>query len=300
MSQNGSRVFRPVPVVGPARVWFALLSAAVVVTVVGLLVSLLRTPTIRYEIDSRALTITSVLGSEHQRKTIELARIAEAKPEWLHDGALRFGTEKPGYCVGFFAYPRVGEVWQITDCSEHGVVVTSSAETTPVAVTPADPDAFLKALHEGRRSVFAPPERQGAAWWVNLFVVAGVGLITLAALAVVFFLAPARLRYTVAGGALEVGTLLGRRVVPLAGARARPHRPLAGQRLAGFPLPGYRVGSWMLDSMATSVLASAADEGVLVEGEGRTFVNPQDREGFLEALAAEGVTVVTDTALRRR
>ena len=300
MSQNGSRVFRPVPVVGPARVWFALLSAAVVVTVVGLLVSLLRTPTIRYEIDSRALTITSVLGSEHQRKTIELARIAEAKPEWLHDGALRFGTEKPGYCVGFFAYPRVGEVWQITDCSEHGVVVTSSAETTPVAVTPADPDAFLKALHEGRRSVFAPPERQGAAWWVNLFVVTGVGLITLAALAVVFFLAPARLRYTVAGGALEVGTLLGRRVVPLAGARARPHRPLAGQRLAGFPLPGYRVGSWMLDSMATSVLASAADEGVLVEGEGRTFVNPQDREGFLEALAAEGVTVVTDTALRRR
>ena len=300
MSQNGSRVFRPVPVVGPARVWFALLSAAVVVTVVGLLVSLLRTPTIRYEIDSRALTITSVLGSEHQRKTIELARIAEAKPEWLHDGTLRFGTEKPGYCVGFFAYPRVGEVWQITDCSERGVVVTSSAETTPVAVTPADPDAFLKALHEGRRSVFAPPERRGAAWWVNLFVVTGVGLIALAALAVVFFLAPARLRYTVAGGALEVGTLLGRRVVPLAGARARPHRPLAGQRLAGFPLPGYRVGSWMLDSMATSVLASAADEGVLVEGEGRMFVNPQDREGFLAALAAEGATIVTDTTLRRR
>ena len=300
MSQSTSRVFRPVPVVGPARIWFALLSAAVVATVVGLLVSLLRTPTIRYEIDSRALTITSVLGSEHQRKTIDLARIAEAKAEWLHDGALRFGTEKPGYCVGFFAYPRVGEVWQITDCSAHGVVVTSSAEATPVAVTPADPDAFLRALREGKPSVFAPPERRAAAWWLNLFVVAGAGVLAIAALAVVFFLAPARLRYTVGGGALDVGTLLRRRVVPLAGTQARPHRPLAGQRLAGVPLPGYRVGSWMLDSMATSVLASAADEGVLIEGEGRMFVNPRDREGFLAALAAEGATIVTDTTLRRR
>ncbi|HQU33620.1 MAG TPA: PH domain-containing protein [Thermoanaerobaculaceae bacterium] len=299
MNQNASRVFRPAPVTGPARVWFALLSAAVVATVVGLLVSLLRTPTIRYEIDNRALTITSVMGSERQKKTIDLARIAEAKPEWLHDGVLRFGTEKPGYCVGFYSYPRVGEVWQITDCSAHGVVVTSSAEATPVAVTPADPDAFLKALREGRRSVFAPPERRGAAWWVNLFVVTGAGALAIAALAVVLFVAPARLRYTIGTGALEVGTLLRRRVVPLAGTRAQAHRPLSGQRLAGFPLPGYRVGSWMLDNMATSVLASAADEGVLIEGEGRLFVNPADREGFLAALAVEGCTIVTET-LRRR
>ncbi len=300
MSQNTSRIFRPVPVVGPARIWFAALSAAVAVAVVGLLFSLLRTPTIRYEIDSRALTITSVLGSEHQQKTIDLARIAEAKIEWLHDGALRFGTEKPGYCVGFFAYPRLGEVWQITDCSQHGVVVTSSAEATPVAVTPSDPDAFLKALREGRRAVFTPPGRRGAAWWVNLFVVAGVGALAIAALAVVLFVAPARLRYTVAGGALEVRMLLRRRVVPLAGVRARAHRPLAGHRLAGLPLPGYRVGSWVLDTMATSVLASAADEGVMIEGDGRLFVNPQDREGFLAALAAEGATVITDTTLHRR
>ena len=173
--------------------------------------------------------------------------------------------------------------------------MTSSAEATPVAVTPADPDAFLKALREGRRSVFAPPERRGAAWWVNLFVVTGVGVLALAALAVVLFVAPARLRYTVARRRARGRDAAGRRVVPLAGARARPHRPLAGHRLAGFPLPGYRVGSWMLDNMATSVLASAADEGVMIEGEGRMFVNPQDREGFLAALAAEGATVVTDT-----
>lgn len=300
MSQSHPSVFRPVPVTRLARVWFAVLSAVVVVPVIGLLVSLLRTPTIRYEIDSRALTITSVLGSEHQRKTIDLARIAEAKPEWLSQGALRFGTEKPGYCVGFFSYPRVGEVWQITDCSAQAVVLTSSAEATPVAVTPADRDGFLRALREGRPAVFAPPGKRGAAWWVNLFVVTGVGALALAGLAVVLFVAPARLRYTVAGGALEVGTLLRRRVVPLAGAKARSHRPLGGHRLAGLPLPGYRVGSWMLDNMATSVFASAADEGVMIEGEGRTFVNPRDREGFLAALAAEGATVITDTALRRR
>ncbi len=300
MKRSDARVFRPVPVAGLARIWFAALAAAVIVPAAWLLVALLRTPTITYEIAHGKLTITSTLGSERNRTAIDLARIAAATPEWLRGGRLRFGAEKPGYCVGFFAYPRVGEVWLVSDCSAEAVVLTSSSEATPVAITPADRDGFLRALREGRPSVFSPPGRRGASWWVNLATVTGVTALVLAALAVVFFVAPARLRYTVGGGALEVGTLLGRRVVPLAGTRARLHRPLAGHRLAGLPLPGYRVGSWVLDTMATSVLASAADDGVLIEGEGRLFVNPQDREGFLAAVAAEGATVVSDTTLRRR
>ena len=300
MDTNAVHVFRPVPVKKLARIWFAVLAAVVVVPAAWLFVWLTRTPTIRYEIGNGTLTITSVLGSERNRTAIDLARIATATPEWLRGGRLRFGTEKPGYCVGFFAYPRVGEVWLVSNCSAQAIVLTSSAEATPVAITPADRDGFLRALRTGQPAVFTPPGRHGALWWGDLVIVLGAAAAALAALAVVFLVAPARLRYTVRGGALEIGTLLHHRVVPLAGVRARPHRPLGGQRLAGLPLPGYRVGSWMLDTMATSVLASAADDGVLVEGEGRLFVNPEDREGFLAALAAEGATVVTDTTLRRR
>jgi hypothetical protein len=301
MTENTPRVFRPVPVTGPARLWFAILLAAIGLPLLWLLFEMLRVPTIRYTVDSVNLTITSSLGSEHQEKTITLARIADVRPEWLRDGALRFGTEKPGYCVGFFAYPRLGEVFQISDCSSLGVVVASSGEATPVAITPADRDGFLKALRGAQPATFAPPGHRTASWWITLATVLGVMVVVALALVTVFFVAPSRLSYAVAGSSLKVRTLAGARTIPLAGARAMLHRPLLGQRLSGVPLPGYQIGSWMLDSMATTVLGSARDgDGVIVEADGRFFLNPHDREGFLAALAAGGATVVTDTALRRR
>ena len=115
MSQNTPRVFRPVPVTGRTRLWFAILLAALGLPLLWLLFELLRVPTIRYSVDSVKLTIASSLGSEHEEKAITLARITTARSELLRDRSLRFGTEKPGYCVGFFAYPRLGEVFQITD-----------------------------------------------------------------------------------------------------------------------------------------------------------------------------------------
>ena len=66
------------------------------------------------------------------------------------------------------------------------------------------------------------------------------------------------------------------------------------------PLPGYHVGSWMLDTMATTVLASARDDGVLLESEGRIFVNPRDPDGFLAALGECGATVIASPQLQRR
>jgi len=301
MTTTPARVFRPVPMTAPARMWFGILLAVFGVPLLWLLFELLRTPTIRYSVTSAQLTITSQLGSSHQEKTLSVARIAEARPEFLRDGVLRFGTEKPGYCVGFFAYPRLGEVFQITDCSPLGVLLTSTGEATPVMITPADRDGFFSALHNGRTATFAPPGKRAVSWWITLATVLGILALVVAALATVFFAAPGRLAYVVAGGALEVRTLAGKRTVALAGARALPHRALLGQRLAGAPLPGYTIGSWMMDSMATTVLASARDgDGVVVESDGRFFVNPQDREGFLAALAAEGATVVRDPKLYRR
>jgi len=301
MTENTPRVFRPVPATGPARMWFSILLAAFGLPLLWLMFELLRVPTIRYSVDSVKLSIVSSLGSEHQDKTITLARIADVRPEWLRDGSLRFGTEKPGYCVGFFAYPRLGEVFQISDCSSLGVYLSSTGEATPVVITPADRDGFLKALHAGQPATFAPPGHRTASWWITLATWLGVLVVVVLVLATVFFVAPARLSYAVAGGSLKVQTLAGARAIPLAGARAMLHRPLLGQRLSGFALPGYQIGTWMLDSMATAVLGSAHEgDGVIVEAEGRFFFNPEDREGFLSVLGAAGATIVTDTALRRR
>jgi hypothetical protein len=300
MVESSIRVFRPVPVAGAARLWFFVLLAVLGLPLLWLLFVLLRAPKISYRIGGGALTISSSLGSSHQEKRIVLARISQARPEWLRDGSLRFGTQKPGYCVGFFAYPRIGEVWLVSDCSEKGVLLAAASETTPVVVTPSDRDAFLKALWAGTPSTFNPPGKRSESWWFTLFSVIAVLVVVVLSLVTVFFLAPARLRYAVGNGILEVRTLFSRRRIPLTGVRARPHRPLLGARLSGIAIPGHVVGSWLFDTMATTVLASVRDDGVLLEGEGRLFVSPRDADGFLTALGEQGATVVANVELQRR
>ncbi len=300
MAESSVRVFLPVPATARARLWLFILLAVLGLPLLWLMFALLRAPNISYRIEGGALTISSALGSSHQEKRLTLARIAEVRPEWLRDGALRFGTQKPGYCVGFFAYPRIGEVWQVSDCSEEGVLLVASTEATPVVVTPSDRQAFVQALWAGTPATFRPPGKRPQSWWFTLASVIAVMLVVVLGLVTVFVVAPARLRYTVREGSLEVTTLLSRRRLPLAGVRARVHRPLLGARLSGVAIPGHVVGSWLLDTMATTVLASVRDSGVLLEGEGRFLVSPRDPETFLTALASAGATVVANPQMQRR
>lgn len=300
MRQDPVRVFQPVPVTGPARLWFFILLAVLGLPLLWLLFTMLRAPSISYRIANGVLTISSSLGSSELEKTIVLARVSQARPEWLREGSLRFGTEKPRYCVGFFSYPTVGEVWQVSDCSDSAVLIIARGETHPVVLTPSDRDAFLKALEKGTPSTFTPPGRRTQSWWLTLISVVGIIVLVALTLVAVFFVAPARLRYEVRDGTLEVSTVFSRRRIPLSGARAHKHRPILGARLSGLPLPGYNVGSWLLDTMATTVLASARNEGVILESEGRIFVNPQDADGFLAALGECGATVIANPQLQRR
>jgi hypothetical protein len=300
MTEKTARVFLPVSVTGPARLWFSIMLAAIGLPLLWLMFTLLRSPVISYRIGGGQLAISSSLGSSQLEKTLVLARVNQVRPEWLRGGSLRFGTEKPGYCVGFFSYPTLGEVWQVSDCSDSAVLIGASGETHPVVVTPSDREGFMKALDAGTPSTFTPAGKRTGSWWFTLISLGVVLALVVLALVTVFFVAPARLRYTVRDRTLEVGTLFSRRQIPLAGARAYKHRPLLGARLSGLALPGYNVGSWILDTMPTTSLASARNDGVLLEGDGRFFVNPSDPDGFLAALAEEGATVVADLKLQRR
>ena len=98
-----------------------------------------------------------------------LARVNQVHQEWLRDGSLHFGTEKPGYCVGFYSYPTLGEVWQVTDCSDNAVAIVATGETHPVVLTPSDRDGFLKALETGDPATFAPAGKRAlGSWWLTL------------------------------------------------------------------------------------------------------------------------------------
>jgi len=300
MSQNSPRVFRPAPVVGAPRTWFAVIAGVVSLVFLYLLWTYLRVPVIRYQIDGTTLSIYSALGGSPNEKRISLARVTEVRPELLRGGSLRFGTEKPGYCVGLFAYPSLGEVSQVTDCSALAVVLVTTGEVAPVAVTPSDRDGFIKAIWAARPSTFTPPARRGDAWWLTLATLLVVYLAIIACLVTAFFVAPRRLAYAVRDGEVEVTTLFGRRRVALANAKAKHHRPLLGARLSGLFLPGYLVGSALFDSMATTVLASVREEGVLIEGDGRFFLSPADPDAFLGAVGQAGATVVAVEMQRRR
>ncbi|MFI5143043.1 MAG: PH domain-containing protein [Thermoanaerobaculales bacterium] len=300
MRESSVRVFRPAPAGGASRLWFGILLGIVSLVFIYLLVTYLRVPVIRYQIDGTTLTIHSALGSSTQEKHITLARIGEIRPELLRGGSLRFGTEKPGYCVGLFAYPTLGEVSQITDCSELAVLLVTSGEVEPIVVTPGDRDGFIAALRNARPGSFVPPTRVTGAWWATLITLLLAYLVVVAALVTAFFLAPRRLAYAVRGDALEVTTLFGRRRLGLIRAKVFKHRPLVGARLSGVFLPGYLVGTALWDGMATTVLASVRDEGVVLEAEGRIFLSPADCDGFLAALAQAGATIVTPEMQRRR
>jgi hypothetical protein len=111
---------------------------------------------------------------------------------------------------------------------------------------------------------------------------------------VVFLVAPDRLRYRVEHGALVVSTILGARRFATSGATIRLHRPRVGLRLWGTGAPGYYTGLYRVDGENTKLFATAVDSGVLIEGDGlRLIVNPENEEGFIEAMRTVGGATTT-------
>jgi len=206
----------------------------------------------------------------------------------LGRGRRTAGTALPGYCVGNFRYPGIGSVWQATDCSRD-VLVLRRTGGKPIVLTPPDRDRFRAALAAG--SGYAetqPPPDTGRGWLLVklLVLLAPLGAITIP---VIFLVAPDRLRYRVVSGGLEVKTMLGTRRFVTAGCTARPHRPHVGLRLWGTGAPGYYTGTYRVDGANTKIYTTSVEEGVLVEGPGvRVFVNPEDEDGFLDAIRTMG------------
>ncbi len=100
-----------------------------------------------------------------------------------------------------------------------------------------------------------------------------------------------RLYFEIADGALIIHTLLRTYKMPLLGTTVRRTPAKLSLRLAGTGLPGLYTGLYLLGDQRARVWATVREGGVVVEGDKRWFVTPDDVEGFITAAAAAGALV---------
>ncbi len=105
------------------------------------------------------------------------------------------------------------------------------------------------------------------------------------------FLGAERLRYEIADGALKVHTLTSTFRMPLDGVTVQRTQAKLNLRLAGTGLPGLYTGLYLLGDTRARVWATQREGGVVLEGEKRWFVTPDDVDGFLAAARAAGAQV---------
>jgi hypothetical protein len=199
----------------------------------------------------------------------------------------------PGYCAGRFRYADLGSVWQATDCSRQAVVLDVRGEPRPIVLTPPDRARFLAALRGEGDLEASPPGLRAAAMPRALLSAVLAGLLALGAgLEALILLGPSRLRYTVAPAEVSVRTLFARKRWPIAGLRARHHRPECGLRVAGTAMPGDYTGLFRCDGRFTRVYATDLSGGVLLEsGARRVYLSPAHPAAFLAALRAAGAAI---------
>jgi hypothetical protein len=214
------------------------------------------------------------------------AAVADVRVVQLTGSRRIRGTALEGVCTGRYWHAETGPVWQATDCSSRGLLLTVSGEDLPILVSPPDPRAFVARLAApADGSIELAP---GRVWPLRLLT--GTLALMLAAGAAlsmtIFLLGARRMRYAVAGGKLTVTTLFRHRSWELARFRARAYSPpQVPTRLIGASMPGYYTGLFSEKGISLRVYATDLASGVLLEGPERLYLSPEDPKGFLAAIA---------------
>ncbi len=243
---------------------------------------------ITYTIADGTLTVDSGSRFDGER-VVPLGLVHDRRMVTLRGARRTGGTAVPGYCTGRWSYDEIGAVWQATNCTGRGVLVTASDGDRPVLVTPPDPQAFMQAVDARQDLSVALPV--GDATWLRMLplgtaifalVVGGMTVATL-------LLGPGRMVYRIGEGKLEAATIFGRRSWQVHGLHARPGSAGAPRRIAGTAVGGYHTGLYVIGGKRTRVYATDLTSGVFVEApEGRVILSHEDPAGFLDALAAAG------------
>ena len=133
---------------------------------------------------------------------------------------------------------------------------------------------------------------EGAPPFVRIQLGVACALVVLVTvfLANIAFLAVPRMRFHVGARRFELRTVFTAKEWPTASLRARRHDARFGIRLFGTSIPGFKTGWFMVDGKKTLVHATG-DSGVLLEGDTRVFLTPDDPEGMLRSLGLAGATI---------
>jgi hypothetical protein len=245
---------------------------------------------ITYALTAGTLTVDSGSRLDGVR-SVPLGLIGDRRVVSLRGGRRTRGTGMEGYCTGRWSYPELGTVWQATNCPGSGVLLVTADGELPIVVSPPDPEAFLAALESGKDFGIELPAADATLIRALPLFGAAFALVTGGMVAALMLLGPGRMAYLVGEGQIEVRTLFGRKSWPLAGLRARPHRPAVTLRVAGTGAPGYYTGMFRVDGTLTRIYATDLKAGVLLEGPARVYLSPEDVAGFLDAMRAAGAQV---------
>jgi hypothetical protein len=285
------REFRPPVRPSVLRVVLAVvLPLVVIVPMGGLLFIALGVSQASYVVGDGALVVKSgdLFAGE---RTVALADVTETRVVTLRGARRTAGTALPGFCAGRFSYPDLGAVWQVTSCSGRGVLVRATGQALPIVVSPPDAEAFVERLRSGTPTDIVMPPADKGPLRVLAAILAPVAIVTSLLVGALLLLGPARMRYLVGDGVLEVETLFGRKRWQTAGARARAYTPARLWRVAGSSVPGYHTGIFRESGQSTRVYATALDRVLLFEGPARVMLSPEDRVAMLRALEEEGVII---------
>lgn len=247
-------------------------------------------------VEARVLTVTAGAAPFTTVRQVPVADLVSMRPVQAVGGRRAGGTALPGYCVGRFSYPELGEVWQATSCQPDALLLTFRSLERPLLVAPEPRGVFLLVVNVGGRFTAEPIRPLPGAWRWGLAALALPMPLLTVFLALLFFSAPARLAYTVRPGSVEIATIFGTRTLPTSGLSARRHRPRVGIRLWGTALPGYLHGWFRVDRLRTRVYATdVTGDCVLLSNGGRTLLSPADPDELLAALGEVGVTVTDES-----
>ncbi len=285
------RTFHPPIVSVTARKVVGLLVFIAVAVPSVLLWSLALVPAaIEGQVLGGVLQVKAGMGLLRQSQRVPLDQIRVIRTVEVANGRRRNGTALPGHCSGWWTYPTLGEVWQATDCRAKLLLIDTPS--LRLLLSADDHVALTEALH-GNHPWQESTESSLPSWLRLLFVAAAIasvfGGLLLAALTL---RGPESLSYTVDGSTLTVRSLLGQRRISLAGLTVRRCPGGLGLRVGGTGLPGYFTGWFLVEGRRARVWATLRQQGVLLEGDGRYLLTPQDVEGFLVATQEGGARLL--------
>lgn len=234
----------------------------------------------RFQLNNGQLTIQTLTTTLRvPRAVAEKARLTT-----LDITRKNVGINAPGLCVGTFTDAELGQLRLYSNCSEQAVIFAFQGRT--YAITPAEPQEFLRAWQAGSTSTFRTP-RTGLSGVTISTIVVLLGMLTLLAW---LLRRTKRLAYQFDQHALRLTTAFSTLRLPyrhIQSATLAQKQP--GVRLFGTGLPGYFTGRFAFGGngppVVHAVASSITTTGVLINvGERTYYLTPAQPTTFLEEL----------------